>query len=375
MNYKIAIDMCYYDRTHFGGKDEASYNLLNGFERIGVSNQIVCFAYRGMVEKISNISPNIKICVVPKIKGHRFFGSIYIWIRSVYEERWAVKNNVPLLLLPNKPTANRKLKIKTAEIPHDINIFEDIYPSDITKGQIKRKKKAITNDFENRDYIIAISDYDKEEMIKFFPWVKEKIIRIYDPISFGNRVSNGAKKYITALNIQWEHKNVATLIKAFSLIALNIQYDLILVGRYPDNIKSLKKLVHEKNLDDRVIFTGFISQEKLDRIIEKTRIYVNASLFEGFGMAAIEMMGRKVPTIVAENSAQPEVTMGLCRYFPAKDYKSLAEEIMKEINNATSDTELERIAQTVRNRYSYEKIAKEYWEFFDSVLEEREIQS
>ena len=112
MGYKVAIDMCYYNRIHCGGKDEALYNLLSGFEKIGVSNQIVCFAFRGLVEKISFINPNIKICVVPQIKGHRFFGAIYFWIRSVYEERWAIKNNVPLLLLPNKPTVNRKLKIK-----------------------------------------------------------------------------------------------------------------------------------------------------------------------------------------------------------------------------------------------------------------------
>lgn len=376
MGYKVAIDMCYFGRIHFGGKDEVAYNLLNGFEKIGVSDKIVCFAYRGMSAKISSISPNIRICVVPKIKGHRFFDAILVWIRSFYEERWAIKNNVPLLLLPNKPTVNRRLRIKTAEIPHDISIFEDIHSSDNTRRQIKRQKIAITNDFRNRDYIVAISDYDKEEMIKFFPLAKERIVRIYDPIRFGSTVSNGEKKYILALNIQWEHKNVTTLIKAFALIASIIKYDLILVGRYPDNIKSLTQLVHDNNLEDRVIFTGFVSPAELDNIIEKTRIYVNASLFEGFGMTAIEMMGRKVPTIVADNTAQPEVTMGLCRYYhPAEDHQSLAEEIMKEINNPTSDTELESIAQAVRNRYSYEKIANEYWEFFNSVIEEREMQS
>ena len=199
MGYKVAIDMCYFGRIHFGGKDEVAYNLLNGFEKIGVSDKIVCFAYRGMSAKISSISPNIRICVVPKIKGHRFFDAILVWIRSFYEERWAIKNNVPLLLLPNKPTVNRRLKIKTAEIPHDISIFEDIHSSDNTRRQIKRQKIAITNDFRNRDYIVAISDYDKEEMIKFFPLAKERIVRIYDPIRFGSTVSNGEKKYILAL--------------------------------------------------------------------------------------------------------------------------------------------------------------------------------
>ena len=367
--------MCYYGRVHSGGKDEASYNLLRGFEKNGVGSQVVCFAYREMVEKLSSICPSMKICVVPEISTHKIIGSLHIWLRSYYEERWAIRNHVDLLVLPNKPTANRKFKIKTVEIPHDISIFEDIIASNLSKRYKSAQKRAITNDFKNRDHIIAISDYDKNEMIRFFPWAKDKIFRIYDPIRFGNSVSNGAKKYITALNIQWGHKNVETLIKAFSLIASHIEYDLIVVGRYPQSIKSLKKLVHENHLEDRVVFTGFVSYEKLNHIIEKTRIYVNASIFEGFGMTAVEMMGRKVPTIVAANTAQPEVTMGLCRYYsPAKDHMALAETIMEEIKNPRSDAELESIAKAIREKYSYEKIAKEYWEFFERALEERELQ-
>lgn len=373
MDYKIAIDMCFYGRVHYGGKDEASYNLLSGFEKIGVGSQIVCFAYREMVEKLASLFPSMKICVVPRLKPYEFIGP-NVWFRSFYEERWAIRNHVKLLLLPNKPTVNRKFIIKTVEIPHDISVFEGILASCLSKRIIRKLKQAITRDFRNRDHIIAISDYDKHEMIKFFPWARDKIFRIYDPICFGNSVSNGPKKYIMALNIQWEHKNVETLIKAFSLIASRIEYDLILVGRYPDSIDSLKELVRENHLEDRVIFTGFVSYEELNRIIEKTRVYVNASIFEGFGMTAVEMMGRKVPTVVAANTAQPEVTMGLCRYYsPAKDHAALAETILEELKNPRSDAELESIAKAVRDKYSYEGIAKEYWEFFERALEESEL--
>lgn len=56
---------------------------------------------------------------------------------------------------------------------------------------------------------------------------------------------------------------------------------------------------------DRVVFKGFVSDERLLEIIDQTRIYVNASYFEGFGMTTIEMIGRKVPTIVAESTTMP----------------------------------------------------------------------
>ncbi len=376
MSYKVAIDMCYFYKVHMGGKDEVAYNLLKGFDKIGVSDQVVCFTYKKIADYISEINPNVKVCVVPKIRTGRFLGGFHFCFRNYYEERWVIKNNVPIILFPNKPTIKRRLRITTIEIPHDISIYEDIRASNCTDRQIVKQKKDIVDDFKYRDYIVAISDYDKSTMIKHLPWGKDKITRIYDPIYFGDRVSYGQKKYITALNIQWEHKNVKTLIKAFSRIASKIEYDLILVGRYPETIEELRRLVSEHKLEDRVKFTGFVSNEEMSSIIDKTRIYVNASLFEGFGMTAVEMMGRGVPTIVAENTAQPEVTMGLCKYYsPTEDSVALAEKIMDEINNPTSEKELDRIAEAVRARYSYEVIAKDYWDLIMSILKGGDIQS
>ena len=163
MDYKVAIDMCFYNRIHYGGKDQATYNLLSGFEQIGVGNQIVCFAYKELAEKLASICPSMKICVVPRLRTNKFIGP-NVWFRSFYEERWAIRNHVGLLVMPNKPTVNRKFKMQTVEIPHDISVFEGIHSSYFSKRIIRKQKTAITRDIKNRDHIIAISDYYKAEI-------------------------------------------------------------------------------------------------------------------------------------------------------------------------------------------------------------------
>ena len=211
-------------------------------------------------------------------------------------------------------------------------------------------------------------------MIKFMPWAADKITRIYDPIRFHEiKLDNDniSKKYITVLNIQWMHKNAFTVVKAFYEIMNSVEYDLILVGNFPDNIEEIKQYIVDNNMEHRVIMTGFVSDQKLSEIIDQTRMYINASYFEGFGMTAIEMMGDDIPTIVAESTAMPEVTMGLCRYYsPAGDYHALAQTILNEINNPLSKGQLSMISETVRSKYDFRNIAAEYWKFINKCIEE-----
>lgn len=383
MKYTLAIDMLCFSTTHFGGKDETTFNLLKGFEKNGVSKNIICLCANEMVSVIKQYAPNIHLHIVPqlyfgkfKIKGMNRANRI---IHSLYVKCWIEKNkkNVKVFLFPNKPTTLWKYCIPTVLIPHDIQVFEaDKLPGVCyTEKEYKKDTSSIVRDFKNRDYIIAISDFDKAEMIKFMPWATHKIKRIYDPICFdkmGKEYSYG-DEYLTVLNIQWLHKNVETVIRAYALIANQITYTLVLVGRKPKDVDRLNMIVNELGLENRITFTGFVNTKKLDEIVRKTRIYINASYFEGFGMTAVEMMGRGIPTIVAKNTAQPEVTRGLCCYYePSDSHTALADAIMHELKNPTSQEKLKLIADEMRKYYSYESIAKEYWQFIEKCERKQE---
>ena len=125
------------------------------------------------------------------------------------------------------------------------------------------------------DYIVAISNYDKSEMIRFLPWTEMKIKQIYNPIRFLDiDMGESEKRYITALNIQWPHKNVETLVRAYAKIANEVSLDLMLVGNKPKQFEEVESIIHEGNLESRVQCVGFVAQDELEKIIAKTRVYV-----------------------------------------------------------------------------------------------------
>ncbi len=367
--------MTCFQKEHRGGKDEVAFNLLRGFEKNGVSKQMLCFCLKELEPTILEYAPNINTCIVPKlnfgkdkIKGKWILDSL---IFSIFLKLWLHKNEVGALLFANKLIRPYKCKANTMVITHDIKCFNGISddystPSFKIKMYFKRCVYEIKYEFKNRNHIIAISDFDKSEINKYMPYVKDKVKRIYDPICFDKLEIKDiiGNDYLTVLNIQWTHKNVETVIKTFASIKDKIKQKLILVGRFPSNIEYLKKLVVDLKVEDRVIFTGFVSTKELNEIVDKTRIYINASYFEGFGMTAVEMMGRGIPTIVADNTSQKEVTKGLCRYFePTDDYNALADVILEELNNPMSKEQLQYNAKVMRECYSYENIAKEYWDY------------
>jgi len=365
----LLLDLSTFGKIHRGGKDEVAYNLLRGFSDLGYSTQIICTAKEELIETIHKIDPRYTIIPVKRVQFEGRIGDLLGGLTSIFYgfglRRIIKKANCVSVLFTNKLSPLIRQPVKTWLIPHDIQLFQILEESKGLKSYTRAYVSLIKYNFHIVDKIIAISDFDKQEMIRFLPQYEQKITRIYDPIRFKTVEADLRKHFITALNICYDHKNVITLVKAYALIANSIDEDLVLVGRIEDRpwVKKANEIIEKYHLEKRVRFTGFVSEDTMKNIISATRIFVNPSKFEGFGMVAIEMMENKVPTIVANNTAQFETTIGLCRYYqPATDEKALAKEIMAELTHPTTDQRLDEISKSIKEKYDYKTIAKEYWE-------------
>ena len=366
---KLLVDLSTFKKEHKGGKDEVAYNLLRGFSCLGYVPQIVCVAKRELVDIVHKIDP--AYTVIPLERRHykgrigNLFSPVTDFIYGNRLRKIVKEHNCDRVLYTNKLSPFVKQPVKTYLIPHDIQFFKVLKETNKLKLYTRVYCFYIKICFHVCDRIIAISDYDKNEMIQYMPQNKEKIIRIYDPIRFRSVKPASQRPYITALNIQHHHKNTITLVKAYANLARDISENLILIGRrdfLPEVEEEINRIIRDNHLEERIIFAGFVNDDEMNDIISKTRIFVNPSLFEGFGMAAVEMMESKVPTIVADNSAQSETTLGLCRYYkPATDDAALSEMIQTELRHPTTDQELDSIANRIRQQFDYIQIAKEYW--------------
>lgn len=407
-NGKILLNFIYLSKKHAGGKDQFAINLLSGIYDNGdiLKVCVVCFDY--LYDIIKRIAPTVEIITIPsKNENNELERMVNILKVNTFQIPKIIKEyNISEIFHASCNNGLVKFKVPSVVIPHDIKAISHRVMGNVKISWYKYMlyKLMYNMDFKHADKIIAISNNDESEMKKYFPEYKDKIVQIYNPIKIvqfnksnnsqldktsnnkleakGDLAQSQAEmvatleadtekfkgkynKNIVAINLQFHHKNIITLIKAYELIKDKIQCNLILVGNVPKRVEYLKQYVVDNKLEDVVIFTGFINSKEKRRILLDCDLYINPSLFEGFGMTAVEAMILKVPTLLSKVSANYEVTAGLCKYYePADDVQALANAMLDYFSNPYTQKQLDEASAIMKKRYDYRTIATEYMNLF-----------
>jgi glycosyltransferase involved in cell wall biosynthesis len=90
---------------------------------------------------------------------------------------------------------------------------------------------------------------------------------------------------------------VDTIIRALPLLPNNVR--LVIAGIGPEEA-SLKKLALDLQIEQRVLFKGFVSHDELPELLHKSDIFIRPSRSEGQGASFIEAMAAGVPVIATQ---------------------------------------------------------------------------
>ena len=204
------------------------------------------------------------------------------------------------------------------------------YPEQFLQKDLWQLKKWTALSVKKANKILAISESTKNDIIKFYDVKPDKIVITYPGINMKNKkqkTKNTYRKlknkykfndnYFLYIGTLQPRKNLIRLIKAFSS-TINHQPStinhLVIVGKkgwlYDDIFEKVKGLGLEKN----VIFTGFISEEEKNSLLQNAFAFILPSLYEGFGFPVLEAMKVSCPVIVSKVSSLPEVAGDACIY-------------------------------------------------------------
>ncbi len=367
---KIGINALSLEPSHNGGAESVLLNLAKGFKKIGYGNNIVYFCYDKLAERLKEIAQDSEIIVVDYmgVAKHERTGVLKTqakWFHKNYK-----KYQLDLILFANAGIGRGRYNVPAVIIPHDI---QSVSRRESNSSFLKFLINYILffDDFCKASKIVSISRDDESNIRKYFPVLKNKVVQIYNPLDVcykEERFNVSREKYIFAVNIQYEHKNIITLIKAYEIIKHRIpEMKLYLAGAFNEYTKTLRKYVEDKKIDG-VHFLGFISKSDLESYWTKASIYVNPSLFEGFGMTSVESIIYGTPTLLSELAVNREVTDGLCYFYDdITNPDKLASQIISIINdNYDADSYREK-SQKLAEKYSVSNIARQYVDLFENV--------
>jgi len=105
-----------------------------------------------------------------------------------------------------------------------------------------------------------------------------------------------------------KRKCIPQMLQAIRLVKQEIpEIKLIIAGRNAPGELWLEKRIQELDLENNVDYIGEISEEKKIQLMQTCAVYLQPSVYEGFGLAIAEAMSCGAPVISTAVGAVPEV--------------------------------------------------------------------
>jgi glycosyltransferase involved in cell wall biosynthesis len=129
------------------------------------------------------------------------------------------------------------------------------------------------------------------------------------------------------------HKNLALLLDAFRQLISEPEFadvQLLLVGDYQGDVfhsayQILRQEVQQKQLEDRVCFTGYVPDEVLVDLYNQADLLILPSLEEGFGLPAFEAAACGTPVVTSTAGPAANLLGPAAWGFPPNDVRALSE--------------------------------------------------
>ncbi|HHX51656.1 MAG TPA: glycosyltransferase family 4 protein, partial [Clostridia bacterium] len=165
-------------------------------------------------------------------------------------------------------------------------------------------------------------------------------------------------------------KGVQVLLQAMpAILAARPRVKLIIAGTGPMQ-GELRSLADRLGIGSRVYFAGYVEEKAKNFFYNKARVAVFPSLYEPFGIVALEGMAAGVPVVVADTGGLAEIIThrenGLKTY--PGDASSLASNIIEALSNETLRNQIrDRAMELIRRQYSWDVISRDTVEVYKRV--------
>lgn len=157
----------------------------------------------------------------------------------------------------------------------------------------------LCNFFSDTSIVVSTADLKNIESIyakNRFPKNLELSFHVIDFDSYKYAFGSGKQKIMTTIAwmIREENvyrKGVDKTVKVFdSFRKIDKEWKLIIIGPKGEGSTIIEELIKEKGIEDSVFLTGSISEQEKINFLKSSKIYLQLSIYEGFGIAAIEAL-------------------------------------------------------------------------------------
>lgn len=351
--------------------------LINDMIRCDDQKQLLLYTpykgrdeYRDQIIKsplVNFIYPDGKKCKLSKD----------LW-RSKGVVKQLVNDNVQIYhgLSGEVPVGLRKSGIKGIVTIHDLIFLR--HPEYYKFFDRKIYEWKFRKTLKETEYIIAISECTKRDILEFGDFDPDKIFVIYQSCNprFGQEIHEQEmqdvinryklpSRFILCVGTIEERKNLMLAAKALKLIPEDIH--LVAVGR---QTKYAKKVISEANrlgVSNRLHLLSGVTDNELNAIYKKAEVFVYPSRYEGFGIPIIEAIFSGLPVVACSGSCLEEAGGPDCLYVNPDDVEGMADAVMHMINNEDNRNERILRSQEYVQKFKGTNVASQVFDLYEKL--------
>jgi glycosyltransferase involved in cell wall biosynthesis len=334
------------------------------------------------VRRIKNFSPT---AVSASANGHRSASDMWRVSRALSDKQF------DLLLFPTVysyvPVFSRAKKVVMI---HDV--IAETYPGLTVPKRVARllwKTKVMLGRWQ-ADAIVTVSEYSRAGILDHFGIPPDRVFVVgeaNDPI-FQLLENPQPSSRLRALGISpgirsvvyvggfGPHKNLERLLAAFAGLALQSEFAdvvLIMVGEYEKEIfhsafHTMRKRAYEVGLADRIVFTGYLSDDDLVILLNLATVLVLPSLMEGFGLPAVEAAACGCPVIATKASPLPGLLGEAARYIEPTDVQDLQRNLQQVLSSDALRQKMRSVGLVAARRLTWDAAAQQMIQLMQQVM-------
>ena len=316
---------------------------VNSLSEKGI--EVILVSLKGNFDNVEKISKKVKVIYLP-------FGTKLGYYLNVFALKKIISKEKPDLINAHYASGYGTLGRLSGFNKKLLNVWgSDVYDF---PNESKLKKRIIEKNLKNYTAIASTSYCMAEETKKYLENKSKEIFITpfgVDTEKFKNLNIEKKENEITIgiVKTLTEKYGIEYLIKAIKeleniLDIENYKKIRLLIYGKGELKNKLEDLTKELQIEDKVIFKGYISNEDVPKALNEMDIFVVPSILdsESFGVAAVEAMACEIPVIASSVGGLKEVIVDKETGYlvPKKDHKEIAKYLKKLILDKNLRTSL-----------------------------------
>ena len=288
---------------------------------------------------------------------------------------WELLSSPPdLLFVPSHvlPLIHPRCSVATVHdlgfhyYPEAHTLFQNVYLRWSTRHNARASVLVLADSLATQQDLIHYYGLDPGKISVVYPGRDETLAPVTDPtlLAAMRHRYDLQQPYLLYVGTLHPRKNLVRLVQAYARSLAQPAGRataplLALAGQKGWLYHEINDEVRRLGLGEQVRFTGFVPEEDLAALLSGALAFVFPSLYEGFGLPVVEAMACGTPVVCSQSSSLPEVAGDAALLVDPLDPDSLAEALVRVVEEEGLRRELAERGFEQAQRFSWQRCARE----------------